>query len=67
MTIYQLKALNIKNGGRFFDRKHMRYFGETLKSFSVTNTPNAVILTSKVTGITTMFNKKTGRVQRSSD
>lgn len=35
MTIYELKSLNVANGGNFFNRKTMRFFGDTLKGFGV--------------------------------
>jgi len=35
MTIYQLKALNEKNGGLFFSRNTMKFFGDTMKRFGV--------------------------------
>lgn len=34
-TIYEIKRANQKAGGHFFDRKTMRMFGDTLKSFRV--------------------------------
>jgi hypothetical protein len=35
MTIYELKRLNQKNGGCFFNRDTMRHFGDTMKNFGV--------------------------------
>lgn len=35
LTIYDIKRLSEAHSPYFFDRKSMRFFGQTLKSFSV--------------------------------
>lgn len=64
MTVSQLKALNIKNGGCFFDRDKMKFGGETLKSFTLRPVLNGTILKlhKKSTEVDYYFNPTTGRV-----
>ena len=68
MTIYQLKAKNIANGGYFFDKDVFRMFGDTLKNFSVVKvTFNTVRVTRKRKLKTAgagswIFNSITGRM-----
>lgn len=35
MTIYQIKSKVNETGNNFFDRKTMKFFGQTMKSFRV--------------------------------
>jgi hypothetical protein len=62
MTITRLKALNVKNGGTFFSRDCMRFFGDTMKSFSIKTLDNGNIqLTRKRSGKVWEFSAETGR------
>lgn len=63
MTIYELKALNEKNGGLFFERAKMKTNGETLKTFKISKSadPKHLIVESKLSGARWLFDVKTGR------
>ena len=68
MTITQLKTLNKKNGGNFFERDTMQWFGDTLKNFGIEKiTANTVRVYRKRTvrnGVLAswVFNSVTGRM-----
>jgi hypothetical protein len=70
MTIYQLKALNEQNGGRFFSRENMKFFGDTIRNFGMCKgrDANTVTVYRKRTGKPNVpltvwtFDLKTGRV-----
>jgi hypothetical protein len=40
MTIYEIKYRTAKNNPYFFDRKTMKFFGQTLRDFSVKKLPD---------------------------
>ena len=64
MTLSTLKTLNIKNGGHFFDKSTLRFFGETMRSYSIRQSPESkelVIVTRKSDGAEFKFSKLTGR------
>jgi hypothetical protein len=64
MNITELVALNKQNGGYFFDPKHMRFNGETQKTWSIKNNKvaNTVTLTDKKNSNRNWtFSIKTGR------
>lgn len=65
MTIYQLKKLNIANGGVFFDANNMRANNERLKDFSVRrpykDKNTLLLVTNKKTGTKYHFSATTGR------
>jgi hypothetical protein len=48
MTAYELKALHHKNfpDGHYFDRRTMRFFGDTMKNFGVYNVGMVKVLDS---------------------
>ena len=63
MTIYELKRLNIANGGIFFSKEAM--VGELMRDWSVKKTPGQpgyLNVTHKPTGRMHQFNATTGRV-----
>jgi hypothetical protein len=64
MTIYELKQLNIANGGCFFNRENMKANQETLKGFSVVRdvNPALVVVTRKRDGRAWRFCRFTGRL-----
>lgn len=49
MTISDIKRLNEQNGGKFFSRENMRFFGDTLKNYGVGRgyLPNTVLVYRK--------------------
>ena len=63
MTIYELKRLNIANGGCYFNPSIMKSFGDTLKNFNVRRdvNPEQVIVTNKRNGQRLYFSRVTGR------
>lgn len=69
ITIYELKRRNIANGGMFFERRTMRFCGDTLKNFKISRDvdPTQVIVSRvRKTSAGGMpkswrFNKETGR------
>src|SRR6267154_3689972 len=50
MTIYQLKALNKANGGKYFDHDSMKYSGETLRNLRVRKFRDAILEVSRKDG-----------------
>jgi len=65
MTIYELKALNLANGGCWFHKANLKADGDTLKSFSVTRDvdPEQVVVTRKRDGKSWRFDRATGRMR----
>ena len=65
MTIHELKARNVANGGRFFDKKTLKHWGDTVKGFGVSRDidPAQVVVTRKRDGHTWRFDKATGRMR----
>lgn len=63
MTVYELKARNVANGGHFFDRATLKMYGDTLKGFGVSRDvdPALVVVTRKRDGNQWWFRKSTGR------
>lgn len=69
MTLSELKALNERNGGYFFSRNTMKFFGDTMKNFGLRKTDDPKIVEvyrKKATkhgsaGRTWKFNTETGR------
>lgn len=70
MTIYQLKALNEQNGGLFFSRRAMHFFGDTMRNFGMRKgkQPDTVVVYRKramkphIPLSQWTFSTKTGRV-----
>ncbi len=46
MNIYQIKRLTAQTSPYYFSRETMKFFGQTLKSFSVRNQPDGRYLIS---------------------
>ena len=65
MTIYQLKKLNVANGGNFFHKRTLKLWGDTLKGFSVVRAidPYEVVVTRKKSGKAWIFDADTGRMR----
>ena len=69
MTISELKALNERNGGKFFSRENMKFTGDNMRNFRVRKGahPHTVIVTRKkalkpnVPLSSWIFNTQTGR------
>ena len=61
MNIYELKKLNTKNGGHFFNPGSMALWGQTMKSFYVTTEKGIVTLQEKDSTREYQFDAKTGR------
>lgn len=69
MTIYEIKYLTESTAPHFFDRKTLKFFGQTMKSFKVYNQPDGRFLISaprKYGGYTERyFNPATNKLDRS--
>lgn len=46
LTIYEIKRRVKATGSHFFDRKTLKFFNQTLKDFSVINTPAGAIISA---------------------
>jgi hypothetical protein len=63
MTISHLRQLNKKNGGCFFDKATMKFYGETLRDFFQEPHCDGVVKVSRRNGKGTWyFSTVTGRV-----
>ena len=64
ITIYELKRRNKANGGSFFSRQSMKFWGDTLKGFGISRDvdPAQVVVKRKRTGKSWRFNLETGRM-----
>ncbi len=64
MTLTQLKALNKKNGGHFFDRDIMKSYGDTMQSLFIETRDNGAVVRvyRKRDGAVWLFSTTTGRV-----
>ena len=63
MTIHKLRQLNKKNGGYFFDKDTMKFYGETLWEYFLKPYCKGVVKVSRRNGKGTWyFSTVTGRV-----
>ncbi len=71
MTIYDIKRLSFDHAPHFFERKTLKFFGQTMKSFSVAKLDDGSYRISaptrygnKIIGQTVrIFDPKTGRLE----
>lgn len=61
MTIYELKALNQKNGGHFFDKDTVKASGEILRNMRVYIYSDTLVQLVRPHSAPLLFNRKTGR------
>lgn len=67
MTLTKLRELNKKNGGAFFNRDSMKFFGDTMKTLGIRPTilKGFVEVYRKNKSGSWIFNEATGRVSHS--
>ena len=65
ITIYELKRRNETNGGNFFSRATLKFWGDTLRGLKVKRDidPTLVVVERKRTGKSWLFDLNTGRLQ----
>lgn len=58
-TIYEIKYATLKSSPHYFSRETMKFFGQTLKDFSVykTSDPNKFLISAKIKG-TEFYSKR---------
>ena len=73
MTIYEIKERTLETSPYFFTRKTLKFFGQTLKSFSVTKSGNKYLISApmidrfngRIMGHTErLFNPDTNELER---
>jgi len=68
-SVSDIKCIHEQNGGYFFSRDTMRFFGDTMKSFGVRNRDDGIYLYRKHSrhGGVWVFNPETGDLRPRSD